>query len=76
MQTKLSQLLELMRAGEDVRALAFAAKFPDLGDHKARITRGHQATYNPSFYIQIKKDPDALIQDGIDALYERYGKFL
>lgn len=71
-RTKLSQLLDLMRAGEWEKALSFAAKFGDLGEHKAAITRGHQAAVNPSFYRQMGKEPVALVEAGTAALKARY----
>jgi hypothetical protein len=70
--TKLSQLLVLMNAEDWRKALAFASKFGDLGEHKAAITRGHNAAVNPDFYRQIKQDPEAHIAAGIAALKARY----
>ena len=70
--TKLSVLTTHMQSGRWVQAMALAAKFHDLGEHKKRITRAHDAQQNPGFYLQIGKDPDALLLDGIAALKERY----
>lgn len=73
-QTKISQLRALMAAGDKKRALAFAAKFPQLGQHRDAILRGHQAFTNPSFTKAIKRDPDADIEAGWAALNDAYNK--
>ncbi len=72
--TKLSKLLEFMERGEWKKALSLAAKFPQLGDHKDAIVRGHEACVRPDFYRQIKHDPETLVKIGINALKERYEK--
>lgn len=70
--TKLSILLGLMESGKWQQALALAAKFHDLGDHKKQITRAHDALQNPELYKQMGKNPMELLQAGIKALKERY----
>jgi len=71
--TKLSQLRQLMAAGDWDRAIAFAAKFPRLGDDGPAIMRADKAIKNPVFYRQLRKDPDALRAAGVAALRSRYG---
>jgi hypothetical protein len=71
-ETKLSQLLDLMRAGDWHAAIRFAAKFPNLGSHRDGILRAKDALSNPDFYRQIKRDPDEIIQLGIAALRAKY----
>ncbi len=44
----------------------------NLGDEKAAITRGWEAFARPDFCRQLKRDPDALIADGVAALIRRY----
>lgn len=73
---KLDTLLALMRAERWTEALAYAAKFPDLGEWDAAIRRGHQAGWAPDFYRQIGRDPAAMVQAGITALRARYGHHL
>lgn len=70
---KIDQLRALMAAEQWDKALALAARFQDLGHHKAQIKRGHEARTNGRFYAQIGKDPEQLIAEGIAALKERYG---
>lgn len=73
MQTKLDKLKAAAAAGRWDDALAIAAKFPRLGEHAAAIKRAHEALHSPGFFRQIGRDPDMLVQIGIDALRERYG---
>jgi hypothetical protein len=70
--TKLSKLKAAAAAGDWQMALRIAAKFPQLGDHGPAIKRAHEAIHSGAFYRQIGKDPEALIQAGIQALRERY----
>lgn len=72
MKTKLSIIVDAARIGDWRTALKVAAKFPQLGDHKARITTAWAALNNAQFYREIQKDPEALVKDGIAALKERY----
>ena len=70
--TKLSRLLGLMERGEWKKALSLAAKFPQLGNHKDAIVRGHEACVRPDFYRQMDRDPNVLMIIGIVALKKRY----
>lgn len=71
-ERKIDRLRALMVAEDWPAALSLAAKFPRLGEHEERITRGDAACKRPDFYRQIKRDPAALVADGIAALRERY----
>lgn len=70
--TKLSQIRAALAAGDNLRALSIAAKFPRLGEQKSRITRGHAAAQSPAFYRELGHDPDALVADAIAAMRERW----
>lgn len=72
MKTKLSQLKDYMLKNEHINALRVAAKFGELGAHKVAITTAWSAFTNPRFYVQIGKNPQALIDAGVAALKERY----
>lgn len=72
METKLSVLRKMMDAGDWRGALKMAAAFPRLGDEKVAITRAWEAIARPDFCRQLKRDPDALIADGVAALIRRY----
>lgn len=62
-----------MTAGRWREALALAARFPRLGDHKAAIVRGHEAYAHPRFYESLGRDPLTLQAAGRAALEARYG---
>lgn len=70
--TKLSQIRDALAAGRGRDALRIAARFPQLGEHKERITKGWAAATRPEFYRELGLDPVALEQDGIAAIRERY----
>lgn len=72
METKLSQLLLMMDAGDWNAAIRFAAKFPRLGAEKDVIMRAKDALLNPDFYRQLKRDPDQLVEAGRLALAAKY----
>ena len=73
MQTKLSKLKAAAAIGDWAGALRIAAKFPQLGEHKAEIVRAHECLVNPQFYRQLGRDPEACVAAGIAALRLRYG---
>jgi hypothetical protein len=70
--TKISRLVELMKAEEWGSALSLASKFPRLGEHELAIRRGHEACVRPDFQRQLGRDPAALREAGIAALRARY----
>jgi hypothetical protein len=73
MQTKLSQLQDLMTQGNWEKALAFAAKFPRLGAYRNAILDGHLACSNPRWIAGLGKDVKAVKKLGINALRNNYG---
>lgn len=70
--SKKDQIVRFLKTGRPEKALAMAAKFQDLGEHKDAITKGANALKNPDFYRQIKQDPQAIYQNGVNALIARY----
>jgi signal recognition particle GTPase len=72
MQTKSDKLAALLKAEDYNAALALAEKFPRLGDAKDAIRTAHAARINPRFYMSMGKDPAQLVQNGINALKQRY----
>ncbi len=69
---KITLLREAAARQDWTRALSIAVKFPQLGAHKAAITRARDAIQNPGFYEQLGQDPEVLVQIGITALQNRY----
>lgn len=72
MQTKLSQLQDLMTQGKWDKALAFAAKFPRLGAYRNAILDAHLACTNPRWIAGLGKDVEAVKASGIVALQAAY----
>lgn len=72
METKLSKLKTKFLAGDLQGALAIAAKFPQLGEHKKTILRAHESYTNGRFYEQLGHDLCALREAGRQALIARY----
>jgi hypothetical protein len=72
MKTKAQELRDLMASEDWHGALRLASRFPRLGEHREAIQLGWSAMSQPDFYRQIRKDPDALVAAGIQALRERY----
>lgn len=70
--TKLAQLKAAAALGDWQKAIAIAAKFPDLGEHRGAILEAHTAYTNPRWMACIKKDAEAAKQSGIAALCLRY----
>lgn len=73
MQTKISQIRSAVAANDWRKALAIAARFPQLGKHKKAIVTAHECLAHPGFYRQLGKDEAALVDAGKAALRERYG---
>lgn len=69
----LARLRAMMAAGEWRKALALAAKWPELGAHRDAIQMAASAAANPRFYESLGKDPAVLAADGRIALIARYG---
>lgn len=72
MQTKLSQLKDAYHAGDTAKAIRIAARFPDLGAHRAAILDANIAITNPRWTLNMKRDIEQTIAAGIDALRNRY----
>ena len=60
-----------MQAEEWVDAIRFAAKLGDLGDTRNAILSAKDAVVRPKFMRQLRKDPEALIAAGVEALRQR-----
>jgi hypothetical protein len=72
MQTKLSQVKAAYEAKNFKKAIQIAAKFYDLGNHRAAILDAHLAITNPRWAMQLNKNLDETIDAGIKALAIRY----
>lgn len=72
LETQLSKLKKFMADGDFRSALKLAAGWARLGEHRDAIQRGGEAAARPEFYRQIGKNPDELVQLGIQAIRDRY----
>jgi len=70
--TKLAQLKIHAAQGDWHAALRIAAKFPRLGEEKRAIAQAWEAMVRPDFQRQLGRDPESLIQAGIEALRSKY----
>lgn len=52
--------------GEWRKAISLASKFPRLGEAREAILQAQMAYTNPAFCLQIKKDPNLLIEQGFE----------
>ena len=73
---KIEQLTIYINNEEWGPALKLASSFPRLGPHKKAIIGGHEALTHPTFYRQLDKDVDGMVNAGKLALIERYQKYL
>lgn len=73
MQTKLSTLQAAFEAGNFKKAIAIAARFPELGKERNAILDAHTAFTNPRWIVGLGKNVDKCITDGLEALRTRYG---
>jgi len=73
-KSNLETMRELIAKEDWTTAFRIASSFKNLGAQKARITRAWEVIQRPDFYRQIRKDPEAIIADGIAALRERFAE--
>ena len=71
-ETKKARLLQMMAAEDWPAALKLAAAFPRLGEHRDAIQRAYSALQHPEWSRQMRRDPAADVEAGIQALRERY----
>jgi hypothetical protein len=74
LQTKLSRVQAAMRAGDWPRAFSIASKFARLGPQRAAIMRAQAARLSPGLYRQMGCDLAALVEEGKQAMRERFAK--
>lgn len=72
MQSKLEQIKSNAAAQNWKKAIAIAARFPDLGTQRNAILDAHIAFTNPRWTLAMRKDVDLVILAGITALRDRY----
>lgn len=71
-ETKSAIIRRHMTAGEWRKAIAAAARLPQLGTHRSVILDAHNAYVRPEWVRQMGRDADALIAAGIAALQDKF----
>lgn len=71
-RTKLSQVREHMAADRWPEAIRIAARFPDLGEHRAAILDGHTALTNPRWTTGLGRCIDADVARAQAAMRARW----
>jgi hypothetical protein len=72
MTTKLDQLKAAAAQGDWQKAIAIAARFPQLGKIRNAVLDAHTAYTNPGFLSQLGRDPEACKLAGQSALIDAY----
>lgn len=72
-ESKTSKIKNHIEAGDYKKAISIASKFFDKSDRTKLYKQAQSAINNPSFYRQIGKDPDAIINEAIKTLSLEYG---
>lgn len=72
MKKKIDTLREYAMNEDWHSAIKLAASFPRLGNEKMAITRAKEALVRPDFQIQLGRNPDLLLAEGIKALRNKY----
>lgn len=73
MESKATQLRNLMANGEWHKAIRMASKFQDLGKERCFILDANLAITNPRWCLCLDQDLNKMIDGGIAALKRRYG---
>ena len=71
-EKKIDLLHNAMNAKDWKKAVSIAARFPRLGEAKEAIERAQMAYTNPRFLVQLGRDVDTCISNGITALLTFY----
>lgn len=72
METKLQTLKNAAARNDWQKAIAIAARFPQLGKIRNAVLDAHTAYTNPRFLVQTGKDVEACIEAGKSALILAY----
>lgn len=70
--SKSKQIAALLENGEVKKAIAVASRFFDKSDDTKLFKQAKSAIENPSFYIQIGKNPEHIISMATDRLKARF----
>jgi hypothetical protein len=74
-KSKTDQIRAAWDSGDQIGALRIAARFFDRSSDTKTFKRGIDAYNNPSFYRQLGKDPEQIVQDALDVLAKRFNLY-
>ncbi len=69
---KLGAIRAAAAAGQWGEALRIAASMSHLGKQRGPILTARGAMLNPDFYLELGRNPDALFDEGVKAMKERW----
>lgn len=72
METKISIAKRKFIEGKKIESLKMVSKFKRLGKEKDIIRLAVDCLNNESFYKQLGKDTDKCVEDGIEAIKNKY----
>lgn len=72
MQSKLDQIRDHWGRGDQIAALRIASRFFDKSPETAEFKKGWNAHRNPSFYRQIGKNPEDLVDAALATLARKF----
>lgn len=72
MQSKSEQIRNALDSGNAAKALSLASKFFDRSERTQLYKQAQSAANNPSFYRQIGKDPNAIVDLALADLRSRF----
>jgi hypothetical protein len=73
MESKSAQIRHALSVGNVTKAISLASKFHDRSQDTKLFKLAQSAIINPSFFRQIGKDPDAIINEARLALISKMG---
>ena len=72
MKKKIDILIEMAAQGNWHGAIKLAGSFPRLGDDRKAIMQAKEAVLRPEFQRQLGRDPEQLIETGIQVMRAKW----
>lgn len=72
MKTKVAQIREAIKSGDNKKAISIASKFFDKSEETKIFKAAQSAIINPGFYTQIGKNPEDLVALAVAKIKEKF----
>lgn len=72
MDTKAQKIRNALLSGDEITAVKIASKFFDKSEVTSQCKDAASAMLNPSFYRQIGKDPEIIINNAVASLKDKF----